>query len=157
MRSAYHPYIVCLLRLLAPLACVPACARACSPCLRACVRPCSLCLPVCAPADAWSTVDFLVRRPCSLALAVPAAAWPCSLRSLSVLFAPLTVPAARRARLPAPVRARACGRARARARSARPLCVAALPSICFRAHVFQPLAAVSVSRAYNGSFYSPIW
>ena len=74
--------------------------------------------PVCASADAWSTVDFLVRRPCAPGL--------------------LARVCARCARL------RAC----ARARCARPLCGAALPSICFRAHVFQPLAAVSVSRAY---------
>ena len=38
---------------------------------RARVRACSLCSPVCAPADAWSTVDFFVRRPRVACLACP--------------------------------------------------------------------------------------
>lgn len=59
-------------------ACLP--ARVC-----ACAR---LCSPVCAPADAWSTVDFFVRRPCVACLACPRV---CSLRS------PAPVPACSRA------------------------------------------------------------
>lgn len=55
--------------------------------------------PVCASADAWSTVDFFVRRPCVACLACPrvcslrspACVRPCSLRSPPVrgLLAPV--------------------------------------------------------------------
>ena len=59
--------------------CTPVPVRcACCPCgrvavrarPRACVRV-RVCGRVCAPADAWSTVDFFVRRPCVACLACP--------------------------------------------------------------------------------------
>lgn len=128
-------------------------AFTCSLSLRPCVRArCARCLcgrvavlapvpaPVCAPADAWSTVDFFVRRPCPCGRAPsgPIA----SSRSLSVR----PRGRARRARarpraLPCPC-ACACGRVRAR------VCVGAvrLPSS----------RLPCISFAYNGSFHSPI-
>lgn len=64
VRAAAWP---CSLR--SPLPCCslrsPARARAC---VCACAR---LCSPVCASADAWSTVDFFVRRLCVACLACP--------------------------------------------------------------------------------------
>ena len=58
VHASHCTYIQCtclLPRLLAALA-VRAAVWPCSP-------PCAP-VPVCAPADAWSTVDFFVRRPC---------------------------------------------------------------------------------------------
>ena len=78
VRSAHCPV------LFAPLT-VPCCSlRSLSRAAR-CAR---LPAPVCAPADAWSTVDFFVRRPCVACLACPRV---CSLRSPPVrgLLAPV--------------------------------------------------------------------
>ena len=97
-------YIVYVLRI-SPIYSVPACSRACSLRLLS-VRPCP-----CAPADTWSTVDFLVRRPCAACLACPRA---CSLA--------LAVPARCGRRPSGPIASgrspslRPCGRARSRAR-----------------------------------------
>ena len=148
MLRCTHIQCACLLPcLLAALAVRAArCARC--PCARVsvlaalftCSPMCSLCLPVCASADAWSTVDFFVRRPCAACLACPRVCSLCSpacVRLRAPVLAPLAVRAWPRpcVRPCAPARARVCGRAR--------------PCVCASARVacLLPLFA---------SFYSPI-
>lgn len=113
-----------------PARSLPADRRTCSS-ARARVRPPARAC-VCAPADAWSTVDFLVRRPCAACLACPCV---CSLRS-------------------PPVRGRACFRCSrlygSFSRSARRVVRSAHSTANFFEIVFKPSISVQLSSAGMG-------